>query len=60
MFHAHVEHIRVKYHFITDLLDKEDMEFEKIKGSENPTNMMIKFVVIEKLRLHHVLVGLRY
>ncbi|MFV0960709.1 Ty1/Copia family ribonuclease HI [Klebsiella pneumoniae] len=58
VFHARTKHIRMKYHFIRTLLEDEELSLEKNRGTENPTDMLTKAVVGDKLRLGMTLVGL--
>ena len=57
-FHSKSKHIQTKYHFIRYLVEDKLVIFEKICGSKNPTDMLIKGVTIEKLKLCTASVGL--
>ena len=57
-FPSRTKHIQVKYHFIRYLFNDEYLKLEKIYGSQNPTNMLIKGVIVEKLRLCTTSIGL--
>ena len=50
-FHSKTKHIQVKYHFVRHLLSDEQLKLEKIYGSQNPTDMLTKGVIVDKLRL---------
>ena len=39
-----MKHIDVRFHFVKEILDKDDMELQKIHTKENPHNMFIKVV----------------
>ena len=48
-FHSRTKHIEPKYHFIRYVLDEELLKLEKIHTSQNPTDMLTKAVIREKL-----------
>ena len=56
-FHSKSKHIQAKYHFIRYLVEDKLVILEKICGSKNPVDMLIKGVTIEKLKLCAVSVG---
>jgi hypothetical protein len=58
-YHSRTKNIQLKYHFIHSLLEIEQLIFEKIRGTENPENMLTKCVTIEKLKLCATSDGLR-
>ena len=39
-----MKHIDVKFHFVWEILDKGDIELQKIHMKENPADMLIKVV----------------
>ena len=45
VYHAMMKHINVKFHFIRKILDKGNIELQKIYTKENPANMLIKIVL---------------
>lgn len=45
-FHSRTKHIQLRYHFIRSHLDDEQLTLEKIRGSENPVDMLIKEIPI--------------
>jgi hypothetical protein len=49
----------LRYHFIRSLLDNGQLTLEKIQGSENLADILIKEVTIEKLKLCKASVGLQ-
>ena len=57
-FHSKSKHIQTKYHFISYLVEDKLVILEKICGSKNPANMLIKGVTIEKLKLCAASIGL--
>jgi len=44
VYHVRTKHIDVKFHFIREILDKGDIEVQKIHTKKNPANMLIKIV----------------
>jgi hypothetical protein len=58
-FHSRTKHIQMKYHFIRCLVDEGQLLLEKIRGAENPADMLTKTVIIDKLKLCAASVGLR-
>ncbi|KAB5561215.1 hypothetical protein DKX38_006172 [Salix brachista] len=58
-FHSRAKHIQLRYHFIRSFLDDGQLILEKIRGSENPSDMLTKEVPIEKLKLCKASVGLQ-
>ena len=58
IFHSKSKHIQTKYHFIRYLVEDKLVILEKICGSKNPADMLIKGVTIEKLKLCAASVGL--
>ena len=59
MFHSRTKHIQLRYHFIRSLLEDGELKLEKIRGSENPADMLTKMVAMDKLMLCVTLVGLQ-
>ena len=49
----------MKYHFIRQLLNDEPLMLEKVYGSKNPANMLIKGVILNKPKLCKALIGLQ-
>ncbi|CAA0830164.1 cysteine-rich RLK (RECEPTOR-like protein kinase) 8 [Striga hermonthica] len=41
-FHSRTKHIKVKYHFIRQLLEKKMLQLKKIRGDINPADMLTK------------------
>ena len=59
MFHSRTKHIQLRYHFIRSLLEDRELMLEKIRGSENPADMLTKMVAMDKLMLCVTSVGLQ-
>ena len=57
-FHSKLKHIQTKYHFICYLVEDKLVILEKICGSKNSADMLIKGVTIEKLKLCAASIGL--
>jgi len=49
-FHLRTKHIQISYHFIRSEIKDGSLKLGKIHTSHNPTNMLIKVVIREKLR----------
>ena len=49
-FHSRTKHIKFKYHSIQSMLEDGQLKMEKIHTSQNPADMLTKFVTREKLR----------
>ena len=48
IFHDRTKHIDVRYHFIHDIVGKNEIKLEKISSDENPADMGTKCLPIEK------------
>nr|GEW61151.1 retrovirus-related Pol polyprotein from transposon TNT 1-94 [Tanacetum cinerariifolium] len=59
VFHGRTKHIKIRYHYIQELVSEGMLSFKKILGAKNPTNMLTKVVITEKLKLCATLIGLR-
>ena len=44
VYHARMKHIDIRFHFIWEILDDDDIELQKIHTKENPTDMLTKVV----------------
>jgi len=44
VYHARMKHIDVRFHFVREILDKSDIELQKIHTKENPADMLTKVV----------------
>ncbi|XP_031270992.1 secreted RxLR effector protein 161-like [Pistacia vera] len=51
VFHKRTKHIDVRLHFIREMIEKGEIEIEKVDGSHNPADMFTKLVLFEKHRL---------
>jgi len=51
VYHVRTKHIDVRFHFIREILDKGDIELQKIHKKENPADMLTK--VISGVKLVH-------
>lgn len=58
VFHTRMKHIHVRDHFIT-ILDDRVLSVERVHGSQNSVDMLIKSITIEILKLCSASVGLR-
>ena len=57
-FHSKSKHIQKKYQFVCYLVEDKLVIFDKICGSKNLADLLIKGVIIEKLKLCVASVGL--
>ena len=57
-FHSRTKHIELKYHYIRYLLERKVLRLMKIRGSENPADMLTKVVTLDKLKLYMASTGL--
>ena len=44
VYHARMKHIDVRFHFVREILDKGDIELQKIHTKENLADMLTKVV----------------
>jgi hypothetical protein len=58
-FHSKTKHIQLRYHFIRSSLEDGHLKLEKIHTSQNPTYMLTKGVIKEKLSSFSVSIGLQ-
>ncbi|KAJ0890739.1 putative RNA-directed DNA polymerase [Helianthus annuus] len=59
VFHSKTKHIQLRYHFIRDQVSDGTLKLKKIKGTENPADMLTKVVTLEKLKLCIASTGLQ-
>jgi len=45
VYHASTKHIDVRFHFVWEILEKGDIELQKIHTKENPADMRTKVVL---------------
>ena len=57
-FHTRMKHIHLKYHFVRSLIQDGLLTLQKIRGTNNPADMLTKPMVIQKLRHCCAYVGL--
>ena len=50
-FHSRSKHIDVHYHWIRDVLNSKQMQFEKFHTNDNGADMLTKVVTKEKLNV---------
>jgi len=53
VFHARTKHIDVRYHFVREILEEEEIVLQKIHTTENPANMLTK--VVTRAKFEHCL-----
>ncbi|GJV60464.1 putative nucleotidyltransferase, ribonuclease H [Tanacetum coccineum] len=59
VFHGRTEHIKIRYHYIRELVSEETLSLKKILRAKNPADMLTKVVTTEKLKLYAASTGLR-
>ncbi|GKE87430.1 hypothetical protein Tco_1564905 [Tanacetum coccineum] len=59
VFHGQTKHIKIRYHYIRELVSEGTLYLKKILGEKNPANMLTKVVTTEKLKLCVASTGLR-
>ncbi|GKE71905.1 hypothetical protein Tco_1529977 [Tanacetum coccineum] len=59
VFHGRMKHIKIRYHYIRELVSEGTLSLKKILGAKNPADMLSKVVTIEKLKLCAALTDLR-
>lgn len=45
MFHVHMKHIDVRYHFVREVISEGQVLLQKIGTAKHPTNMLTKVVI---------------
>ena len=53
LYHAHMKHISVRFHFLREIIDEGKILLQKIKTAENPANMLTK--VVTAIKFEHCL-----
>ena len=48
VFHARTKHIEIRYHFIRELISKEEIVMDFISTKEQPVDFLTKAVTLEK------------
>ncbi|GKC52346.1 hypothetical protein Tco_1075091 [Tanacetum coccineum] len=51
VFHGRAKHIKIRYHYIRELVSKGMLSLKKILGEKNPADMLTNVVITEKLKL---------
>nr|GEV57288.1 retrovirus-related Pol polyprotein from transposon TNT 1-94 [Tanacetum cinerariifolium] len=51
VFHSRTKHIKIRYHYILELVSEGTLSLKKILGAKNPADMLTKGVTTEKLKL---------
>ncbi|GJT82585.1 hypothetical protein Tco_1056927 [Tanacetum coccineum] len=59
VFHGRTKHIKIRYHYIRELVSEGTLSLKKILGAKNPADMLTKVVTTEKLKLCATSTGLR-
>jgi len=44
VYHARMKHIDVKFHFVREILEKDNIKIQKIHTKKNPADMLTKIV----------------
>ena len=60
MPHIILIHIDVRYHWIPEVMEKQEMRLKKIHTDRNPDDMMTKVVPREKLELCREIAGMDF
>jgi hypothetical protein len=58
VFHVRTKYIDVRYHFVREILEEEEIILHKIQTKENPTDMMTKVVTKAKFKHYLYLVNI--
>ncbi|GJT61415.1 retrovirus-related pol polyprotein from transposon TNT 1-94 [Tanacetum coccineum] len=59
VFHGRTKHIKIRYHYIRELVSEGTLYLKKILRTKNPADMLTKVVTREKLKLCTASTGLR-
>ncbi|GJV84977.1 retrovirus-related pol polyprotein from transposon TNT 1-94 [Tanacetum coccineum] len=59
VFHGRTKHIKIRYHYIRELVSEGTLSLKKILRAKNPADMLTKVVTKEKLKLCAALTGLQ-
>ncbi|GJR66856.1 retrovirus-related pol polyprotein from transposon TNT 1-94 [Tanacetum coccineum] len=59
VFHGRTKHIKIRYHYIRELVSKGTLSLKNILRAKNPGDMLTKVVTIEKLKLCAASTGLQ-
>ncbi|MCO5547361.1 hypothetical protein L7F22_000810 [Adiantum nelumboides] len=58
VFHAKIKHIRVRYHFIRELLEDKRIQFVKIHTDDNPVDLLPKSLASQRFAHCRSLMGM--
>jgi hypothetical protein len=58
-FHSNTNHIQIRYNFIRSVLEDGHLKLEKINTIQNPTDMLTKGIIGEKLSSFSASIGLQ-
>ena len=53
VFHSRMKHIDVRYHFVREILEEEEIFLQKILTTANPADMLTK--VVTSIKFNHCL-----
>ena len=59
-FHQHTKHILYCYHLVREIMDRGDINLQKIDGKENLTDLFTKALRIKEFDEHKWKMGIRY
>nr|GEU79808.1 retrovirus-related Pol polyprotein from transposon TNT 1-94 [Tanacetum cinerariifolium] len=59
VFHGRTKHIKIRYHYIQELVSEGTLSLKKILGAKNSADMLTKVVTTKKLKLCATSTGLR-
>ncbi|GJV67265.1 retrovirus-related pol polyprotein from transposon TNT 1-94 [Tanacetum coccineum] len=59
VFYGRTKHIKIRYHYIREVMSEGTLAFKKIIGAKNPTNMITKVVTTKQLMFCAPSTGLR-
>ena len=57
-YHARTKHIDVRYHWIRDIVNSREIEFEGVRSNQNGADMLTKVVTKSQLQMCQSLAGL--
>jgi hypothetical protein len=57
-YHSRTKHIDVRFHWLRDVIENQQMKLKKIHTDKNPSDMLTKIVPKDKLELCRLLVGM--
>jgi hypothetical protein len=57
-YHFRTKHIDVRFHWLRDVIENQHMKLKKIHTDKNPSYMLTKIVLKDKLELCRRLVGM--